>query len=202
MKLCKNQHFIHYAILAGLAFSAIILYANTMPFIIENQLHLGPSASGICLLLGALGICVGSFVSSKIVARTGSAKLIYIGLSLYCSMGLILLFTYYFIGTSLYSLLPCLFFITIGCGFIFPNALTLSFASIQSHIGIAGAIYGSLQTALSMLVNLFLNNLSTQNQMLLGSLYLIIGLIGLSLSASKRSHFRPMLISAKVCDHE
>ncbi len=193
-KLLKNTFFIRYVIIAGLAFASIILYANIVPFIIQDQLKLSAFASGAVLLVAALGISFGSFISSRAVARLGSDRLVNIGLFSFAINGLLLFLTYKIFGTTLVCLVPLLFLITLACGFIFPNAIALCFSEINCNIGIAGAIYGAMQTFISMLVNLLLNTMTCQNQALLGLFYLAIGSCGLILfymryfSLSKLKH--------------
>lgn len=194
--LLKNTFFIRYAMIAGLAFASIILYANVMPFIIQNQLKLSAVANGSVILIAALGISSGAFISSKIVRRVTSAQLVNYGLMIFVLCGLLLLITEHVFGTSLMSLVPLLFLITMACGFIFPNALTLCFSAIDCNIGIAGAIYGSTQTFISMLINFLLNTIAHQGQSLLGVFYLVIGLSGLALYYYRRVY--PVVATSKV----
>lgn len=185
-RLLKNMTFIRYVIMSGLAFSSIVLYANIMPFIIQTQLHLSASDNGIIILIAAIGISTGSFISSRTVRFYSSTKFVRLGLLILTSSGLLLIITQYLFGTTLFCLIPLLFFITIACGFIFPNALALCFAQINVNIGIAGAIYGTLQITISTIVNLLLNTVSEQGQSVMGLFYLGIGLFGLSLLLLKK----------------
>lgn len=179
LKILKNTFFIRYAAIAGLSFSAIIIYANMMPFIIQKKLQLSAIENGSFILIAALGICLGSFISSRIVKKISSEFLVLIGLKLFTLNGLLLVVSTLYYGTHLYFLIPFLFLITIGCGMIFPNALALCFSVIDCNIGIAGAIYGTMQTSISMLVNFLLNAMHHQGQSLMGTFYLLIGLCGL-----------------------
>ncbi len=180
-KLLKNKFFICYAFIAGLAFSSIILYANMMPFIVQQELKLTPLENGSFILIAALGICLGAFISSRLLKKFSPKFLVLAGLLLFTLNGFLLVASDQFYGTHLYFLIPFLFFITVGCGFIFPNALAICFSTINCNIGIAGAIYGTLQTLISMIINFLLNMISQQGQALMGSFYLLIGLFGLFL---------------------
>lgn len=185
-KLLTHSLFVRYAMITGLAFSSIILYANVMPFIIQKQLHLSPMVNGSVLLLAALGISLGSLISSRVVARISPEQLITYGLFIYLISGFILFAFHYFFGNHLILLVLPIFLITIGCGLIFPNAIAVCFSTITTNIGIAGAIYGSMQTLISMLVNFLLNLMPNQNQSMLGILYFLIGLLGLILACLLR----------------
>jgi len=64
---------------------------------------------------------------------------------------------------------------------MFPNAVALAFSKINVNIGVAGALYGSLQISTSMFVNFLLNAIPEQGQMVLGMFYLVLGMCGLCL---------------------
>ncbi|RDI43820.1 multidrug effflux MFS transporter [Aquicella lusitana] len=184
-QLLRNTAFMKYAIIAGLAFTSIILYANIMPFIVQSELNLSPAKNGLIILIAALGISLGSFISSRAVRHVLPKQLIHVGLMIFAINGLLLLVANYIFGTTLVCLVPLIFLITMACGFIFPNAIALCFSEINCHVGIAGAIYGSMQTFISMLANFLLNAIPHQGQALLGAFYLGIGLMGLALKRDR-----------------
>ncbi len=179
--LLSNFHFMHYVLIAGLAFSAIILYANVMPFIVQVQLHFSAAINGVVLLLGALGVTVGAFTVSRVVKRISPRVPMQIGLILFSASGLLLILSNLIFGLHIFILAPLIFLVTLGCGLIFPTAVALAFSQIEVNIGIAGAIYGFTQIFTTMLINFCLNGISEQGQTLLGIFYLILGLIGLGL---------------------
>lgn len=185
-QLLKNSSFIRYAIIAGFAFASIVLYANIVPFIVQDQLKLSAFASGAVMLIAALGVSVGSLISSRAVAFVGPKYLVTIGLFIFAISGLLLMVTFEVFNSTLICLVPLLFLITLACGFIFPNVTALCFSEIHVNIGIAGAIYGTLQIFISMLINLLLNTIHDQDQALLGLFYLIIGFAGLLLVYQQR----------------
>ncbi|OGT30784.1 MAG: hypothetical protein A3E87_07470 [Gammaproteobacteria bacterium RIFCSPHIGHO2_12_FULL_35_23] len=180
-RLIKNTQFMRYVLISGLAFSSIILCANIMPFIIQNQLKFSAIQNGEIILIAALGVSCGALLSSQLVKTINPEKLINYGLTILVICGALLIWSQYCFGTTLYCLIPLIFLITISCGFIFPNALTLSFAQVTVNIGIAGAIYGFIQILISTLTNFLLNFITAQGQSLLGIFYLSIGIIGLLL---------------------
>ncbi len=180
-EILKNVFFIRYAVIAGLAFSSIILCANMVPFIVQKQLQLTPIENGSFVLIAALGISFGAFISKCTIKKLSSERLVLIGLSLFTLNGFLLILSDMFFGTHLYFIAPLIFLITIGCGFIFPNALALCFSIIDNNIGIAGSIYGTLQALISMIVNFLLNMITHQGQSVMGMFYLSMGLLGLML---------------------
>jgi hypothetical protein len=122
-----------------------------------------------------------ALISSRMVKKTSPRTLLRVGLSLLFLSGLVLVITEALWGSHVQILVPCVFLVTLGCGLVFPNALALSFAAINVNIGIAGAIYGFIQTFIAMLVNFSLNFMPDQGQMLLGVFYVILSIMGLLL---------------------
>lgn len=183
-QLFRNFCFMRYVILSGLAFSAVILYANVVPFIIQNQMHLSARTNGTILLLAALGLCVSCFVNSRIVAYTGPKKLLLIGMGLLTLSGILLILSEYLFGLTLITLIPLMFLVTFACGFMFPNAVAMAFHNIHVKIGVAGALYGFFQISTSTLMNLLLNIIPNQGQIVLGIFYVALGICGLGLLKS------------------
>ena len=179
--ILKNKFFMPYVFIAGLSFASIILCASVTPFIIQNQLGLSPMLNGEIILVAALGVSAGALLSSRLLRYLTSNHLVLVGLFILILSGFLLLATALLFGTHLAFLMPLIFFVTVACGLLFPNALTIAFSHIQIKIGIAGAIYGSVQIFISMLVNLLLNVIPHQGQSLLGLFYLLIGFAGLGL---------------------
>ena len=182
----KNFLFMRYVFNAGMGFSTIILYACMIPFIVQDQLHLTATDSGYILLLGTLGLTTTALVSSRLVHRFHCYTLSKVGLIFLLTSGILLIATECLFGTHLYFVVPLLFLASMACGLLFPSSLTLAFAQIKSKIGIAGAIYGSIQITLSVLINFILNSIPNQDQAVLGIFYVVMAIVGLSLLLSKK----------------
>jgi len=176
--LFSNFEFMHYVFLSGLAFSSVILYANIVPFIVQDQLHLSAQVNGFIMLLGALGMSISSLLGSYFVKRTSSRNLLYIGMGLLLSSGLLLFVTAMIFGPHLTVLVVSIFLTTLSCGLVFPNGVALAFEKVEANIGIAGAVYGFTQTATSMIMNFVLNGITHQGQGLLGGFYIGFALVG------------------------
>lgn len=177
--LFKNHIFILYAIIAGLGFSSVIIYANVLPFILQKDLTLSPFNSGLIILLIASGVSVGAKIGNILLKSTTSTILIYDAFKLFVTVAFLLLISTVFIKTTLMVLTSLLFILTLNIGIIFPNALAISFSSVYKNFGTAGAIYGFIQISISAFFSFILNIIHLQNQLLLGGLYLVIGLLGI-----------------------
>lgn len=184
-ELLRNFQFMRYVVIAGFAFGSVILYVNILPFVIQEQLHLSAQRNGEILLFAAFGLCLAAFVSSRIVKRYTSEKLVALGLGILTFSGVGLVVSGYCLGPNLIATMPLIFLVTFACGFIFPNALALAFAQINLKIGIAGAVYGCVQISISMLLNFLLNGIPHQGLILLGGFYGVLGILGLTLTLFK-----------------
>lgn len=180
-QLLTNFHFMHYVLISGIAFSAIILYVNIVPFIVQDEMHLSAQTNGNILLFSALGVALGCYITSRMVRSYPARKLLGIGLSLLILTGILLITTRYFFGLSLFALVPLIFLATLSCGLVFPNALALAFSQINVNIGVAGAIYGCSQISFSTIINFVLNAIPNQGQILLGTFYCVLGICGIGL---------------------
>ena len=180
-KILGCDVFMRYVIIAGFTFASIVLFANILPFIIQNELHLSAMQNGIILLIAAIGVSVGSFVSAKITVRLTPERMVMIGLQMLAVSGLLLMITPPIFGVHLFLLMPLIFSTTAACGFLFPNAVAVAFSSVHEKIGTAGAIYGSTQIAISTAINFLLNLIPHQGQALLGAFYFVLGLLGIAL---------------------
>jgi predicted MFS family arabinose efflux permease len=180
-ELLRNSLFMRYVTVAGLAFGAVILYANIIPFIVQNQLGLSAFQNGIILLGGALGLSLSAFIGSRVVERFGAHRLCIMGLLLLLISGAIFAGTGSLFQPHIFIIIPALFFTTLACGLLFPNALALAFSQVQVKIGIAGAVYGSTQIFITVILNFILNGMAHQTLLLLGGFYLIMACGGLIL---------------------
>jgi DHA1 family 2-module integral membrane pump EmrD-like MFS transporter len=186
--LVRNLCFIRYVIISGIAFSCIILYANIVPFIIQQQMHLSARVNGEILLVGALGVSLGGFISSRTVRRLSPKKLLAIGLCLLTLSGILFSITAHLLPLSLIILTPLIFLTSLSCGFMFPNSVSMAFSEIHMNIGVAGALFGSVQASAPMLINFLLNTISNQGPALLGTFYTILGIMGFGLLKLRIKH--------------
>jgi Bcr/CflA subfamily drug resistance transporter len=180
-KILSHRLFMCYVTIAGFSFSAIILCANIMPFIIQNTLKLSAMQNGEILLIAALGLSFGAFLSGRMVKEISPEKLVSSGVILLAIGGILLMLTYTLFGTRLFFLIPLIFVNMTACGILFPNALAVAFSSVHEKIGTAGAVYGASQIAISTGINFLLNSIPHQNQFLLGVFYFALGSVGLLL---------------------
>ncbi len=129
-QLLQNGSFIRFSAISGMAFTAIILYANIMPFIVQNTLHYSARSNGIILLIAALGVSSGAWINSQLVRmvnRISSVVLIKVGLIIFITNGLLMILLTSIFGVYLAFLIPLIFIIAMSCGSIFPMRLRFVF---------------------------------------------------------------------------
>ena len=89
----------------------------------------------------AIGLTALSQLSGRIVHRVGSKVLLLTGTSI-CALGGLGLLAATLTGAGLVAVLPALFCLMSGLGFIFPNASTLALSDQADAAGSASALLG------------------------------------------------------------
>jgi DHA1 family bicyclomycin/chloramphenicol resistance-like MFS transporter len=91
--------------------------------------------------LNTVGLTALSQLSGRIVHRTGPRVLVRIGTAI-CAVGGLGLLASTLAGAGLPAILPSLFLLVAGMGFIFPNASTLALSEHAEAAGSASALLG------------------------------------------------------------
>lgn len=150
-QLATDRTFVGYALSSGLAFAAMFAYISGSPFVIESIYGASPQLFSIIFGTNALGIVVVSQVSSRLVGRVGSRRLLAVGLGISLTGGLLLLAAVA-AGVGLVGVLPALFLVVASVGLISPNSTALALAQHKETAGSASAFVGVLQYVVGALV--------------------------------------------------
>ncbi|HEY8480083.1 MAG TPA: multidrug effflux MFS transporter [Spirillospora sp.] len=147
--LLTDWTFAGYALTIGLVFGAMFTYISGSPFVLQGIYGMSPQTYGIAFGANALGIITFSQVSGRLAGRVPLRLLLAAGLALIATGGTLLLVAV-LTGAGLYVVLPSLFVITSGQGFVLPNAtaLALSSESAAQAAGSGSALLGVAQFAL------------------------------------------------------
>lgn len=142
--LLTDRHFMGYALSAGLAVAACIIYISVSPFVLQNQYHVSPQLLGVMFGMNALGIVILAQVNSRLLGRVSSQKLLAWGYGQLLIGGLLLLIVV-LTGIGLVGILISFFVLASSLGLILPNATTLAMATTVKAAGSASALLGVLQ---------------------------------------------------------
>ncbi len=148
----RDPSFIGYALVGSLGFGAIFAYIAGSPFVLQDIYGLSPQVFGLAFALNAGGLVLGAQVNGHLVRRLGSDPLLSFGLIVMAIGGLAFLGA---VGTrwgGLATVLPSLFIVLFGLGFLNPNAMALAMHNHPDSAGTASALFGSAQFLLGAAV--------------------------------------------------
>jgi DHA1 family bicyclomycin/chloramphenicol resistance-like MFS transporter len=141
----RDRTFVGYAVVASLGFGAILTYISGSSFILQGIYGISPQLFGAIFGLNAAGMVVGAQINGHFVHRLGSGPLLSLGLIFMSSGSVLFLIAVSTNWGGLAVLLPALFVLLFGLGFVSPNAMALALQNHPNSAGAASALLGSGQ---------------------------------------------------------
>jgi DHA1 family bicyclomycin/chloramphenicol resistance-like MFS transporter len=141
----RDPTFVGYAIVVTLGFGAILAYIAGSSFILQGMYGISPQLFGVIFGINAAGMVVGAQINGHFVHRVGSGPLLSIGLTCMSSGALLFLLAVSTNWGGLGVILPSLFLVLFGLGFVTPNATALALENHPHSAGAASALLGSAQ---------------------------------------------------------
>jgi len=126
----------------GLAYSMVMIYNMTGPFIIEHELHLSPVVSGYGSLILGFAWLVGGFIGKATINKPFFKRIAF-NIALQVVFVIAMLVSIQFIS-GLYSLVFFAFIIHVGAGFTFNNFFTYCLSRFPKNAGIASGLSGGI----------------------------------------------------------
>jgi hypothetical protein len=126
----------------GLAYTMVMVYNMTGPFIIEHQLQLTPITAGYCSLILGFAWMVGGFIGKATINQPFYNKLL-INLFFQITFVILMIISLNFMA-NLFSLVFFAFMIHIGAGYTYNNYFTYSMSRFPKNAGIAGGLSGGV----------------------------------------------------------
>jgi DHA1 family bicyclomycin/chloramphenicol resistance-like MFS transporter len=142
--LIAEREFTGYVLACGFAMAAMFAYIAGSPFVLQ-EIH-GVSATGfsVAFATNAAGIMAFGALSSRLVVRTGPARLLKAGLAIQAA-GAAALLASVLADAPLAALLVSLFAVVSSIGLVLPNATALALADHPRTAGSASALLGLAQ---------------------------------------------------------
>lgn len=129
-------------VMLGLAYSMVMVYNMSGPFIIEHYFNLSPVITGYCSLFLGFAWMVGGFFGKGMINKPFVKKMsINVGLQLVAAMLLLTTFSVY---GGLWTILVFAFLVHVGAGFTYNNYFTFCLQIFPKNAGIAGGLTGGL----------------------------------------------------------
>jgi DHA1 family bicyclomycin/chloramphenicol resistance-like MFS transporter len=119
-------------------------YLAGSPFLLQEVHGLSAQAYSALFAVNTIGLIALSQLSGRIVHRTGPRVLLLAGTSI-CAVGGLGLLAATLVGAGLLAIVPALFLVVSGMGFVFPNASALALADHGDTAGSASALLGTGQ---------------------------------------------------------
>lgn len=178
-RLLHSFNFVGYAIVSGLAFSGIIAYYTSAPFLMEKILQLSPVAFGWLSVGLAVGLLLGQYLNALLVTRLGVTFLILVGLCVMLLSGFVmLLYGLWDVLNSAVIIIPVVVY-CIASGLVFANAMANAFRTIGHGVGTAGAMYGFIQILCTAVTSALVALVHEQSQVPLASIFTGLAVLAL-----------------------
>jgi DHA1 family bicyclomycin/chloramphenicol resistance-like MFS transporter len=148
----RDRVFIGYVLACGLGMGGTFAYIAGSSFVLQNIYGLTPTSYGLVFALNALGLIIGAQVSGKLTARVGTSRLLTVGLTTMVAGGALLFFVVSTRVVGLAGVIPALWVVMFGFGFVGPNAAALAMQRYPQAAGSAAAVLGCFQFGLAALI--------------------------------------------------
>jgi DHA1 family bicyclomycin/chloramphenicol resistance-like MFS transporter len=148
----RDRVFLGYALACGLGMSGTFAYIAGSSFVLQNVYGLSPQIYGLVFALNAGGLVLGAQINGRLAGRFGPSALLSVGLVTMAAGGTVLLTVVVTGAIGLVGVVPSLFVVMAGCGFVGPNGVALALQRYPQSAGSASAVLGSFQFVLAALV--------------------------------------------------
>lgn len=129
-------------IMLGLAYSMVMIYNMSGPFIIEHHFKLSPVIAGYSSLFLGFAWMTGGFIGKATINKPFFNRLI-VNVSIQVVFVALMWISTLYIN-NLYTLLGFAFIIHVGAGFTFNNYFTYCLSQFPKNAGIAGGLTGGI----------------------------------------------------------
>lgn len=174
--MIKTTSFTLGIIMLGLAYSMVMIYNMTGPFIIEHHLQLTPVIAGYSSLALGFAWMTGGFIGKATINKPFFKRLV-ANLAVQVVFVVIMIISLQFI-TNLYSLVFFAFIIHVCAGFTFNNYFTYCLGAFPKNAGIAGGLTGGINYVIvSLLSYAIITFLPAKDERNLSYSYLVLILL-------------------------
>lgn len=148
----KNPQFIAYALVLALAFGAMFSYISASPFVLQNQLGMGPLMFSVIFAVNAVALMLSGMLNRRLLNSFHPHHIMRITVMSFIIVLLVLLVEVVFIGST--ALLLVLLFLAIAhVPLLMANATALGTAVVRSRAGSGSAVLGFTQFSMGGIVS-------------------------------------------------
>jgi len=129
-------------VMLGLAYSMVMIYNMSGPFIIEHAFSMSPIITGYCSLILGLAWMVGGFIG-KATIRSPMLKKMVVNVGLQLAFAILMILSLAYLE-NLYSLVFFAFLIHVGAGYTYNNYFAYCLTRFPKNAGISGGLTGGI----------------------------------------------------------
>lgn len=145
--LLASPAFLGFSVGGGCATTSMYAFIASAPFVFVDQLHRPAHEAGIYLAILVSGVWLGSFLTSRLIARVDLDRLMTRSSLLSSAAAFVLLGAALTQRLSVPLIVATMFLYTVGAGMASPAALTRAIGVNPRVIGSASGLYGATQMA-------------------------------------------------------
>lgn len=198
-EMIKTASFSLGLVMLGLAYSMVMIFNMTGPFIIQHHLNLSVVYAGYSSLILGLAWMIGGFIGKFTIDRPFFKRLS-INILFQAGAVILMIFSLSFIS-NIYSLVGFAFLIHVAAGYTFNNYFTYCLAKFPKNAGISSGLTGGLTYVLvSILSYGIIQVLPAKDETNLSYSYLILAVLSVFImwiiySVDKKRKRRLSLVS-------
>lgn len=176
INMIKTASFSLGIVMLGLAYSMVMIYNMTGPFIIEHHLQLSPIIAGYSSLVLGFAWMVGGFIGKATINNPFFKKMA-TNLILQIVFVIAMIISIPFIS-NLYSMVAFAFLIHVTAGYIFNNYFTFCLGLFPKNAGIASGLTGGITYVIvSFLSYSVISVLPAKDEYHLSESYLVLSIL-------------------------
>lgn len=187
-EILKNRKFVIYSLIAGIVNGALMIYVANGPFLIMEKGGFSSNAFSIIFAVNALGLMIGSYLTSVLQKYIQTNKLVKQALLFMSVAGMILLIAMY-LNLSIQVILFILFFYVFPIGVLFPATTELAITPFAdtNNSGTASALFGSIQLATAFICTVVSSFISDGTVVTVGIAFFLCSMLAFVIVFSKIS---------------
>jgi MFS family permease len=175
-------------VMLGLAYTMVMVYNMSGPFIIEHQLQRSPVIAGYCSLLLGIAWMIGGLIGKATINSPFTKKMLWnVGLQVAFTLLMILGLSFL---VNLYTLLFFAFLIHVCAGYTYNNYFAYSLSRFPKNAGISGGLTGGIVYILvSFLSYAIIEVFPAKDQRNLSYSYFVLALLSAGLMFTLATYF-------------
>lgn len=173
-QILKVRQFTFYALIAGLANGALMLYVGNAPFIIMEHGGLSGNVFSIVFATNAAGLMFSSWLTGYIQRYISTRRITRYAI-IFMTVASVVLFLAISLNANIYIILAILFFYIFPIGSLFPTTTEMAMTPFPDNSGSASALFGSIQLLVACLCTVFAGMISDGSVLSVGISFLACG---------------------------